>query len=204
MSELEKKEIYACALSLPNQDRPLCEDWVDEIARHVIANPKDKIYLIGHSLGATAILRYLESPLAKKIAGTILVSGPVKTTGNEIIENFLTKSFDFKKIKSKIGKALVIHGNNDPRVPLEHAKFLSEKLNCKLTIIKNGGHLNGSSGWHSLPQVLEGLLQMLSVKELESLKETALLSKVPGLLKSLKKSQKEAKQGKTITLEELS
>src|SRR3989344_3710325 len=84
MAKLEKKGIYACALSMPSPEKPICKEWIAEIARHVERNPstssgqakKDKTYLVGHSLGVPAILRYLESKSARKIAGAVLVSGP--------------------------------------------------------------------------------------------------------------------------------
>jgi len=55
----------------------------------------------------------------------------------------------------------IIHGDNDPNVPLDNAKFLPEKLNADLIIIENGGHLNGSTGWLKLPQCLEALTKMM-------------------------------------------
>ncbi len=50
MAELEKKDIYACALSMPDPENPLCSEWVAEIQRHVQRNKGDEIYLVGHSL----------------------------------------------------------------------------------------------------------------------------------------------------------
>lgn len=50
MLELEKKDVYACALAMPHPENPLCSEWVQEIERHVIQNKEDDIYLVGHSL----------------------------------------------------------------------------------------------------------------------------------------------------------
>lgn len=163
MGELEKKEIYACALSMPNTDGPICKDWIEEISRIVEVNKNDEIYLVGHSLGTTAILRYLES-YATKIAGAVLVSGSIEPVENKAISNFLNKPFDFKKIETKANKFLVIHGDNDSRVPYEQAKTLAKELDCKLITIKNGGHLTGLEGWDSLPQVLEGLVDLWNIE----------------------------------------
>ncbi len=159
MGELEKKEIYACALSMPSSDNPVCKNWIEEISRIVEINKNDEIYLVGHSLGTTAVLRYLELS-ETKIAGAVLVSGPIEPVENKDIESFLDRSFNFEKIKSKAKRFLVIHGDNDSRVPFSQAETLSKELSCRLVMIKNGGHLNGSSGWHTLPQVLEGLEEM--------------------------------------------
>ncbi len=164
MAELEKKDIYTSALAMPSPEKPLVKEWVAEIARHIMSG--DEIYLVGHSLGVPAILRYLESPNVKKIAGAVLVSGPCLPIKHPRLKNFLNAPFDWKKIKSKSGSFAVIHGDNDPLVPLQEAKILSEKLNAKCIIIKNGGHLNGGSGWYALPQCLRALLQMMSLTKL--------------------------------------
>jgi len=161
MGELEKQEIYACALSMPTPENPVCSEWVDEISRHIEINTTDEIYLVGHSLGTPAILRYLESAQAKPISGAVLVSGPSEKNNNRKIDSFLDKNFDFEKIKSNCKKFSMIHGDNDPNVPLDNAKFLSQKLNGELTIVENGGHLNGSAGWFKLPQCLEALNKMM-------------------------------------------
>lgn len=161
MGELEKQEVYACALSMPTPENPICSEWVEEISRHIERNVSDEIYLIGHSLGTPTILRYLESAQAKPISGAVLVSGPSERNSNRKIDSFLDKNFDFEKIKSNCKRFTIIHGDNDPNVPLDNAKFLSQELNSKLIIIENGGHLNGSAGWFKLPQCLEALNKMM-------------------------------------------
>jgi len=165
MGELEKSDIYACALSMPSPENPACGEWVEEIHRHVERNKNDEIYLVGHSLGVPAILRYLESGSAGiNIAGAVLVSGPCeKVKNNKKIDSFLDKPFDFKTIKSKAKKFTIIHGDNDPCVSLNNAEILSKELNGKLIVIPNGGHLNGGSGWFKLPECLESLRVMMSI-----------------------------------------
>ena len=167
MDELNKKNIYACALPMPDPDYPEKSKWVNEI-KHAVPEINEEIFLIGHSLGVPAILRYLEDvPEGVKIGGAVLISGPCSIIRLEDIEskirridNFFDKDFNFKKIKESCKNFLIIHGENDDRVPLEHAKIISENLDCDLVIVPNGGHLNGSNGWKELPQALEGLLNM--------------------------------------------
>ncbi len=161
MGELDKEDIYACALSMPTPESPVCAEWVEEIARHVERNKNDEIYLVGHSLGVPAILRYLESGEAgPNVNGAVLVSGPCEKNGNQKIENFFCKPFDYLAVKSRVRRFLVIHGDNDTHVPLSNAETLSKELNGELIVISNGGHLNGSSGWNTLPQSLAALNKM--------------------------------------------
>jgi predicted alpha/beta hydrolase family esterase len=160
MGELQKEDIYACALSMPNPEKPICGEWIDEISRYI--NNDDEIFLVGHSLGVPAILRYLESKKARVISGAVLVSGPSEKNDNRKIDNFLDKKFNFDIIKSKCKKFSVIQGDNDPCVPLDNGKFLSDNLNCELIVVKNGAHLNGSAGWFKLPQCLDALHRMFN------------------------------------------
>ena len=161
MTELGKQEVYACALSMPTPENPICKEWIDEISRHIQRNSKDEIYLVAHSLGVTAILRYLESIQAKSILGAVLVSGPSKNNDNSKINNFLDKNFNFEKIKSNCKQFSIIHGDNDSIVTLDNAKFLSQQLNCNLIVVPDGGRLNGSAGWFKLQQCLEALNKMM-------------------------------------------
>lgn len=161
MAELEKHNIYACAVSMPAPDEPVCDEWVKEISRHIDINKNDEMYLVGHSLGVPAILRYLEKTGAKNIHGAVLVSGPSEKNDNRKIDSFLEKPFDFENIKSKCKNFSIIHGDNDSNVPLNNAETLSKELNGELVVVKNGGHLNGSAGWLSLPQCLEALRKMM-------------------------------------------
>lgn len=163
MGKLGELDIYACALPMPTPEKPDKDEWVKTI-RDAVGSPSDEIFLVGHSLGVPAILRYLETlKRNEKIGGAVLVSGPVfeiKKEGKEDVNKFINKKFDFDHIKGICKKFVIIHGDNDTAVPFSDAEFLSENLFCPLISIPNGGHLNGSAGWKELPQLLESLKKM--------------------------------------------
>lgn len=163
MGELEKLEIYACALPMPNPAEPKVQEWVAEIARAVDMSQGDDVYLVGHSLGAPGILRYLESDHAKQISGAVLVAGPAGIVGTiPKLDDFLKKPFDFENICARCKQFAVIHGDDDMSVPVAHAHELGEALSVTPTIIPHGEHLNGSAGWTQLPEVLKVLVDMIS------------------------------------------
>ena len=74
---------------------------------------------------------------------------------------FLKDPFSFKLIKAKVNKIVVIHGDDDRMVSVDQGQFLAKELDAELIIVKNGGHLNGSSGWYSLPPCFEALLRIM-------------------------------------------
>lgn len=164
MEELDKQGIWAAALPMviPNPEAPICSEWVKQLGEYVEAHKGNEIYLVGHSLGATTILRYLQSISNDTVfPGVVLVSGPCKSLNRVELENFLDAPFDFETIKSKAKTFSVIHGDNDDRVPFDHAEKLSSELDAELISVPNGGHLNGKSGWRTLPQCLEMLGKMM-------------------------------------------
>jgi len=119
----------------------------------------DEIYLVGHSLGVPAILRFLETTACTNIEGAVLVSGPFHST-YEKIANFYETPFSFERIKLVCSQFTVIHGDNDSVVPFGNAQKFAHELNGDLISIPNGGHLNGSSGFDTLPEALTALQEM--------------------------------------------
>lgn len=164
MGELAKKNIYACALPMPTPSNPIQSEWVKTI-EDAVGSPTEEIFLVGHSLGVPAILRYLETlPIGSKIGGAILISGfihGIPSDRYEMINKFSEKSFDFNHIKNICKNFTVIHGADDVIVPFSDAEEFSENLSCELISIPNGKHLNENSGFYELSEALESLLKMI-------------------------------------------
>jgi hypothetical protein len=160
MSELSNKSVFCQALAMPSPDKPILSEWINEIEINLKKYPKDKIILVGHSLGVSCILHFLQKEKMKNIKGVVLVSGPYKNE-KKVLKNFFETEFDFNKIKKSCKNFSIIHGDNDKAVPFSHAEFLKENLNCDLIKIKNGGHLNGSAGFLKLPQAFKEILKMI-------------------------------------------
>ncbi len=162
MAEMSKEDVYACALSMPSPDKPILSEWLEEIERVVKRNPQDDIYLVGHSLGGTAILRFVERFEYSNIKGLISVSAPCHKNKNEQIASFLSDDFDFELIRKHAPKIGVIHGDNDPLVPLSDAERIARETGGELIVIQNGAHLNGSAGFTKLPECVDLLRKFIA------------------------------------------
>jgi hypothetical protein len=158
MRELAKHDVYACSLSMPTPAAPILSEWTAEIARHVERNTGDEIILVGHSLGGAAIVHYLQSESAQSVSAAVFVSTPCTPTGNPAIAEFLAGPFDWPRIRAHAGRVSVVHGDNDPLVPLADAETIARELGGTLTVIPNGQHLNGSAGFTELPELLPILI----------------------------------------------
>jgi len=161
MRELAKLDIYVCALSMPTPYEPVLREWLEEVTRHIERNKTDDIYLVGHSLGGTTVLHLLQNFNFPNLKGVVLVSAPCRKGNNEKIKEFLDEQFDWSKMRGKVENVSVIHGDDDPLVPLVQAEEIAKELNGKLIVIPKGKHLNGSAGFVELPEVVEELEQLM-------------------------------------------
>jgi len=165
--ELESKGFKVFVPKMPKADEPKIEEWVGFLKRY-IKNPDKETYLIGHSIGCQTIMRYMEIlPKTIKIRNVIFVAGwfnlTKKVTENleesKIANPWLKTPIDFEKVKMHSNKFIAIFSDDDPFVPLTDSKIFKGKLNAKIIILKNKGHLGGEHNINELPKVLNVILE---------------------------------------------
>jgi predicted alpha/beta hydrolase family esterase len=112
---------------MPDEDRPEYEAWKDQIAQELAATDGEVI-LVGHSLGASILLKYLsEEKVDRPVAGMFLVAPPYWGAEDwEVGEYALREDFE-----SKLPKGLpvfIYHSRDDEWVPFAHLALYAEKL----------------------------------------------------------------------------
>lgn len=156
-TELEKMGHEVLVPAMPSADRPQQSAWVAHLQK-VIGTPDSNLYLVGHSLGAMVILRYLESLRAgENVGGAVLVAGFSEPIGIAALRSFFTAPLDYRKVKPAAKCFIAIHSDNDPYVPLAQGELLRGKIGAQLVVMKQAGHLNAEAGFHQLPIMLEKL-----------------------------------------------
>ena len=160
-AELEKLGHQVVIPAMPNADHPQQSAWLTHLTT-TVGMPNENVYLVGHSLGVTAILRYLASlPASAKIGGAILVAGFSEPIGQPALNSFFTTPLDYGKISKAAKSFVAIHSDHDPYVPITQGELLREKIGAQLVVMKNAGHLNAADGFTQLPVVLEQLRELL-------------------------------------------
>lgn len=110
---------------MPDEDRPEYEAWRDEIAKKISAID-DEVILVGHSLGASILLKYLsEEDIVNPVAGMFLIATPFWDA--ERFEEYALRE-DFA---SKLPGGLTLffyHSRDDEWVPFEHLALYRENL----------------------------------------------------------------------------
>jgi predicted alpha/beta hydrolase family esterase len=112
---------------MPGADSPEYWAWRDRIAEELAA-PDGEAILVGHSLGASILLKYLsEAAMEKPVAGLFLVAPPYWGAEDwEVSEYELRPDF-----ASKLPEDLpvfIYHSRDDEVVPFAHLALYAERL----------------------------------------------------------------------------
>ena len=159
--ELEKINYEVSVPSMPNPEEPKISEWTSFLSDHIVS-PDKNTFLVGHSMGCQAILRYLENlPSEIKIGGVFLVAGFVNLVNleskeeREIAKPWLTKPINWNKVKLHIDKIVSIFSDNDTWVPLSDSKIFKDRLGAEIIVEKEKGHFSGDDNVKMLPILLK-------------------------------------------------
>ena len=112
-----------------------------------------KTILIGHSLGAVFVLRWLEQA-SIYVEHAMLIGAFIGEVGvkkfDDINQSFFAAPLEWETIKRNCQQFNCYHGSNDPYVTKDHFDFIASQLNAKKTIIANGGDFGTLGGYNLL------------------------------------------------------
>ncbi|KTD13415.1 YdeN-like protein [Legionella gratiana] len=164
--ELEKLGIECLVPQLPTPNGQELKNWLQLFSSTISPIINHDTILIGHSLGAAFLLRWLEQA-NQTVSTTILVGSFIGNVGiqkfDKINKSFFTNPFDWHSIINKSKQFFCYHGSNDPYVSRSSFDFIAKNLHARKIIISNGGHLNEAAGYTSFPQLLIQLKSLLGI-----------------------------------------
>jgi predicted alpha/beta hydrolase family esterase len=128
---------------MPGHSFPIEAEWVKVVSDF---EPDGESVLVGHSLGAPTILRYLENA-HNKVGKVVLIAGFASSLhlnypNAEYPDAFVNHEFDWDKIKSNVGEIIILNQDNDPWVPLEKGKEIADKTGSKLVVVPGNDHFD--------------------------------------------------------------
>lgn len=151
-NELENKGYNVWVPDLPNSNEPIKSAWLNTIFSNKEWVFDENSLIIGHSAGATLVLRILENlPDNVKINKTVLVSGVIElgTNPDHFIykQSMVADSFDWEKIKRSAKHFYFIHSDNDQyECGDDQGKIMHDHLGGELIIKKGERHFNLENG----------------------------------------------------------
>lgn len=157
--QLEMVGYHTIVPQFPTPQNQSLDNWKAVFENYKQLLNEDTIF-IGHSLGPSFILSILED-INLNIKGSFLVAPFVRKLGIKEIDNindtFINKDFDWTKIKKHCNKFFIYSSNNDPYVPIEESKYISNNVNGTFILVENAGHFNERAGYLKFEQLLEDI-----------------------------------------------
>ena len=150
-------------LPMPTPETPSVEEWLATVHEN-LGIPNKETFIIAHSLGGITLLRYLDTLKESfSLGGMILVSPFDKPLSIfPELDSFVDVNLDYAKLARVVDQKYVIVSDNDTFVSPAITKELSEKLDCALLEIPQGGHFLGAEGFEMFPEVYDVLKKMIT------------------------------------------
>lgn len=165
---LEEDGFTVYAPAMPDPLRPEIHSWTTFL-KDQVGVPDGETILVGHSIGAQTVLRFLAS-LSEgiSIGGVVLLAPWVHLTeasyeseeDRQIARPWLETPMAWEEIKTHCPKFISIFSDDDPLVPLSDAQIFKDKLGATIVIENNKEHFSGSSGIKELPSLLKAVLEV--------------------------------------------
>ena len=115
---------------------------------------KDNVILVGHSLGASFLAKYLsEEDFPKKIKATFFIAGPYnKDDGRDLVEFIPSEKLD--NLTKQGGKIFLYHSKDDPVVHFSELKKFEDRIPTAQTrVFENRKHFNQEE----LPEIVQDI-----------------------------------------------
>lgn len=158
---LENEGIACHVPAFPTPEGQCLQTWFDIFNNSVGDLINDKTILIGHSLGAAFILRWLEKT-KPKVQTVILVGAFIGTVGHDqfdsINQSFFQTPFAWELIRQCSHNFISYYGTEDRYVSRSQFDYIANQLTAKKIIVANAGHFNKSSGYEQFPHLLIQIL----------------------------------------------
>jgi predicted alpha/beta hydrolase family esterase len=144
LEAIMKNAGYAVWLpQLPNSATPNTKTYNDFLLNNPKLEFSEDVTLIGHSSGAVEILSLLQHlPEGTSVGDVYLVSAFKDNLAWSALDGLFLEPYDYDLIKTKARSITLIHSDNDPYVPTDHARYLAEKLDARSLLVGGQGHFN--------------------------------------------------------------
>ena len=142
-ADLEKQGFQVNVPAMPETAMPKQSLWVPRL-KELIGRSDADTFLVGHSIGCAAIMRYLEQlGDGQEVGGVVFVAGFTDDLGFPEIHNFFETPLNFSKIRSSSRGFIAIHSDNDPFVDLHYSEVLNEQLGAEIVLKSGKKHFSG-------------------------------------------------------------
>lgn len=164
-ARLEERGCTVRVLEMPNPDVPKKSEWLGAL-QSAIPAVDEETYLIGHSVGCQAILRYLDLlPPGQRCAGITFVAGWIAVPNWEgrseaqraILDDWLNPPIELRRIAGRASRFTAVFSDDDEFVPRDNWAIAEQELAAHVVVKHGADHFEGQ-GALELPEVVDAVL----------------------------------------------
>ncbi len=135
-------EYDVLAPRMPNASDAQYAEWA-LLFKKILPLLDDNLILVGHSLGASFLVRYLsEEQVSKRIRATFIVAGAYSTDMEDMTSEFAAPS-SLALFEQQSGHVFLYHSKDDPVVPFsELQKYQAALPNATARVFEDRQHFN--------------------------------------------------------------
>lgn len=152
--------------ALPDTDQPVLSDWLASLS-HNIGEVDERLLLIGHSLGAVALLHWLARYEGDtRVAGVMLVAPPIHATGIVEVDRFLSPPPDLVRARHAAKRIDAVFSQHDQYLrpdPQAVALRLRSELGAQVQLVNDRSHFAPVSGHAPFPELQQWLDDIVSI-----------------------------------------
>jgi uncharacterized protein len=129
-----------CYPAMPDENSPKYEAWKEQISKEISTMNGDVI-LVGHSFGASLLLKYLsQEKVEEPITALFLIASPYWGSEDWEVEEYALEE-NFATRLPKDLQLFFYHSRDDDIVPVSHLALYKEKLpRATFLELDKGGH----------------------------------------------------------------
>jgi len=158
--KLEKENIEISILNMPNSQSPKLKEWINHMEKSIIKIDENTIF-IGHSLGCVTILNFLNNSNTTKIKGLFLISGFVESSPISALTEFVTPKLNYNYLQQLTPNRIAISAVDDDIIPYKYSKTMSERIDAKFTLLKDGKHFIDRDYFTEFPFLIKEIKKLL-------------------------------------------
>jgi predicted alpha/beta hydrolase family esterase len=138
---------------MPDPENPHYADWKVRLRRE-LASIDDDLILVGHSLGASVLLKYLsEETLQQRVVGLFLIGAVYWGKKDWDVKEYCLKR-NFSSKLPPIERIFLYHSHDDEVVPITHLRYFAVEMpNAIVREFQHRGHLFG----RGLPELVDDI-----------------------------------------------
>lgn len=146
---------------MPDPEEPAYQTWKKTLA-HALTEASDGVILVGHSLGASVILKFLsETSHPPRIAGIFLIATPYWTHKPDWDASEYILQPNFARLLPPVEPIIFYHSKDDEVVPYSHVlKYAAKLPNARVRTFQQQGHLYRKG----IPELIEDIKKCMDDK----------------------------------------